>query len=151
MDGGWTNPNLTVGEALTLVEGEEAGIQSKQHFTQPPARYNEAMLIRAMEEKGIGRPSTYAAIISTIQDRHYVEKEEARFRPTELGTMVNDRLIGHFPDVFDVEFTAKMESELDGIEEGEKDWVTTVKEFYLPYHEFPAFFTGNFGGFLLPF
>lgn len=126
-------PPLTVGESLTLVEGEEAGIQSKQHFTQPPARYNEAMLIRAMEEKGIGRPSTYAAIISTIQDRHYVEKEEARFRPTELGTMVNQRLIGHFPDVFDVEFTAKMESELDGIEEGEKDWVTTVKEFYLPF------------------
>ncbi|MGD9853179.1 MAG: type I DNA topoisomerase [Nitrospirales bacterium] len=126
-------PNLTVGESLTLVEGEAAGIQSKQHFTQPPARYNEAMLIRAMEEKGIGRPSTYAAIISTIQDRHYVEKEEARFRPTELGTLVNDRLIGHFPDVFDVEFTAKMESELDEIEEGEKDWITTVKEFYLPF------------------
>src|SRR5690606_15729745 len=122
-----------VDESLTLVEGPEAGIQSKQHFTQPPPRYNEASLIRAMEEKGIGRPSTYATIISTIQDRHYVEKEDNRFRPTELGRMVNDRLIGHFPDVFDVEFTAKMESELDGIEDGEKDWVTTVKEFYQPF------------------
>ncbi len=126
-------PILTVDESLTLVEGPEAGIQSKQHFTQPPPRYNEASLIRAMEEKGIGRPSTYATIISTIQDRHYVEKEDNRFRPTELGRMVNDRLIGHFPDVFDVEFTAKMESELDGIEDGEKDWVTTVKEFYQPF------------------
>jgi DNA topoisomerase I len=128
-----TLPNLTVDEPLSLVEGPDAGIQSKQHFTQPPPRYNEASLIRAMEEKGIGRPSTYATIISTIQDRHYVEKEENRFRPTELGRLVNDRLIGHFPDVFDVEFTAKMESELDGIEDGEKDWVTTVKEFYLPF------------------
>ncbi|MCA9463125.1 MAG: type I DNA topoisomerase [Nitrospira sp.] len=126
-------PPLSVGESLTLIEGEESGIQPKQHFTQPPPRYNEAMLIRAMEEKGIGRPSTYATIISTIQDRHYVEKEDARFRPTELGTLVNDRLIGHFPDVFDVEFTAKMENELDGIEEGEKEWVTTVKEFYQPF------------------
>lgn len=126
-------PNLSVGESLTLVEGVEGGLQSRQHFTQPPPRYNEALLIRAMEEKGIGRPSTYATIISTIQDRHYVEKEEARFRPTELGRMVNERLVGHFPDVFDVEFTAKMENELDGIEEGEKDWVTTVKEFYLPF------------------
>ncbi len=126
-------PNLSVGESLTLVEGEALGIQSKQHFTQPPARFNEALLIRAMEDKGIGRPSTYATIISTIQDRHYVEKEEARFRPTQLGRMVNDSLVGHFPKIFDVEFTAKMESELDGIEEGEKDWITTVKEFYQPF------------------
>ena len=126
-------PDLREGEALTLVEGQDQGLLSKQHFTQPPPRYNEALLIRELEERGIGRPSTYAAIISTIQDRHYVEKEESRFRPTELGRMVNDRLVQHFPDVFDVEFTARMENELDEIEEGDKDWVTTVKEFYTPF------------------
>ncbi len=126
-------PDLSVGESVALLESAEEGILSKQHFTQPPPRYNEALLIREMEEKGIGRPSTYATIISTIQDRHYVEKEEARLRPTELGRMVNDRLVSHFPDVFDVEFTARMESELDGIEEGEKDWVTAVKDFYVPF------------------
>ncbi len=129
-----TLPNLEAGETLILDENPEAGgVASKQHFTQPPPRYNEALLIREMEEKGIGRPSTYATIISTIQDRHYVEKEEARLRPTDLGRLVNDRLVNHFPKVFDVEFTAKMESELDGIEEGEKDWVTTVKDFYQPF------------------
>ncbi len=128
-----TLPSLAVGESLSLVEEAEAGLIPKQHFTQPPPRYNEALLIREMEEKGIGRPSTYATIISTIQDRHYVEKEEARLRPTELGRMVNDRLVNHFPDVFDVEFTAKMESELDGIEEGDKDWITAVKDFYQPF------------------
>lgn len=134
IDTNLTLPNLAVGESLTLVDGAaEPGLIPKQHFTQPPPRYNEALLIREMEEKGIGRPSTYATIISTIQDRHYVEKEEARLRPTELGRLVNDRLVSHFPKVFDVEFTAKMENELDGIEEGEKDWVTAVKEFYLPF------------------
>ncbi len=126
-------PDLSVGESVTLLGNAEEGIVSKQHFTQPSPRYNEALLIREMEEKGIGRPSTYATIISTIQDRHYVEKEEARLRPTELGRMVNDRLVRHFPDVFDVEFTARMESELDGIEEGEKDWVTAVRDFYVPF------------------
>ena len=126
-------PELSVGESLTLTEGPDQGLIPKQHFTQPPPRYNEALLIRELEEKGIGRPSTYATIISTIQDRHYVEKEELRFRPTELGRTVNDRLIRHFPDVFDVEFTARMENELDNIEEGDKDWVTTVKEFYSPF------------------
>ena len=90
-------------------------------------------MIRELEEKGIGRPSTYATIISTIQDRQYVEKEEARFRPTELGRTVNDRLVRHFPGVFDIEFTAKMENELDNIEEGDKDWVTIVKDFYSPF------------------
>ncbi|MCA1838226.1 MAG: type I DNA topoisomerase, partial [Actinobacteria bacterium] len=126
-------PPLTVGERLMLVEGEGRGLLSKQHFTQPPPRYNEALLIKELEEKGIGRPSTYASIISTIQDRRYVEKEEARFKPTELGRMVNDRLVEHFPDVFDLEFTARMEEELDEIAEGEKDWVATVKEFYKPF------------------
>ncbi len=127
-------PELAQGEQLSLVQTEEEpGLLPKQHFTQPAPRYNEALLIRELEEKGIGRPSTYATIISTIQDRQYVEKEEARFKPTELGRMVNERLVGHFPDVFDIKFTAKMESELDEIEEGEKDWVSTVKEFYSPF------------------
>ncbi|MGH7254557.1 MAG: type I DNA topoisomerase [Nitrospirales bacterium] len=126
-------PTLTEGEALSLVETEGAGIQSKQHFTQPPPRYNEALLIKELEEKGIGRPSTYASIISTIQDRQYVQKEEGRLRPTELGVMVNERLVQYFPDVFDVEFTARLEEELDEIEEGEKNWVDTVREFYTPF------------------
>jgi DNA topoisomerase-1 len=126
-------PALSVGERLTLIEGEGHGLLPKQHFTQPPPRYNEALLIKELEEKGIGRPSTYAAIISTIQDRHYVEKEEGRLKPTELGRMVNERLVRHFPDVFDLEFTARMEEELDGIEEGEKDWVVTVRQFYKPF------------------
>lgn len=126
-------PPLAEGERLTLVEREAAGLVSKQHFTQPPPRYNEALLIKELEERGIGRPSTYASIISTIQDRHYVEKEEARLKPTQLGCMVNERLVSHFPDVFDLEFTARMEQELDEIEEGEKDWVSTVREFYDPF------------------
>ena len=127
-------PALHVGERLQPIEGTTGlPLQSKQHFTQPPPRYNEALLIREMEEKGIGRPSTYATIISTIQDRGYVEKEENRLKPTELGRIVNDRLVKHFPQVFDVAFTAQMESQLDAIEEGGKNWVTTVEEFYAPF------------------
>ncbi len=126
-------PPLAVGEVLQLVDGESGGLVPKQHFTQPPPRYNEALLIKELEEKGIGRPSTYASIIATIQERWYVEKEEGRFKPTELGRMVNERLVRYFPDVFDVAFTARMEEELDEIEEGEKDWVATVREFYTPF------------------
>ena len=126
-------PELLVDEQLTVVEEKDCGIVPKQHFTQPPPRYNESLLIRELEEKGIGRPSTYATIISTIQDRQYVEKNEGRFKPTELGRTVNDRLVTYFPRIFDVAFTAKMESELDNIEEGEKNWVTTVAEFYSPF------------------
>lgn len=121
-------PELTVGQRLTLQS-----LDPKQHFTQPPPRYNEALLIHDLEEKGIGRPSTYATIISTIQDRKYVEKREGRFYPTELGKVVNELLIQHFPDVVNVEFTAQMENELDGIEEGEKEWVETVRGFYEPF------------------
>jgi len=126
-------PELAVGDNLTIVEVEGHGLLPKQHFTQPPPRYNEALLIRELEEKGIGRPSTYATIISTIQDRQYVEKDEARFKPTELGQTVNNRLVTYFPRIFDIAFTAKMESELDDIEEGEKNWVTTISEFYTPF------------------
>ena len=89
-------PELSVGESLSLLDGPDQGVIPKQHFTQPPPRYNEALLIRELEEKGIGRPSTYATIISTIQDRQYVEKEELRFRPTELGRIVNDQLVQPF-------------------------------------------------------
>ena len=123
-----TLPSLAQGERLQVLD-----LVPKQHFTQPPARFNEAMLIRDLEEKGIGRPSTYAAIISTIQERKYVEKLEGRLKPTELGSVVNDLLVEHFPEVMDVEFTAKMEEELDEIEEGEKDWVGAVRDFYDPF------------------
>ena len=126
-------PELRVEEQVKVVEEPDPGLLPKQHFTQPPPRFNEALLIRELEDKGIGRPSTYASIISTIQDRRYVEKAEGRFTPTELGRIVNERLVNHFPKVFDVAFTARMEAELDEIEEGEKDWVTTVKEFYEPF------------------
>ncbi|MFQ5597206.1 MAG: type I DNA topoisomerase [Nitrospiria bacterium] len=127
-DGDMTLPVLSVGDALTLQQ-----LDPKQHFTQPPPRYNEALLIRDLEEKGIGRPSTYAAIISTIQDRKYVEKKEARFYPTDLGNTVNDLLVDHFSRVVNVAFTAQMEQALDEIEEGEKDWTETIRWFYEPF------------------
>jgi DNA topoisomerase-1 len=121
-------PSLTVGERLRLMD-----LLPKQHFTQPPPRFTEALLIRDLEEKGIGRPSTYATIISTIQERKYVEKVEGRLKSTELGHVVNDLLVQHFPEVLNVQFTAKMEEELDEIEEGEKDWVGAVRDFYDPF------------------
>ncbi|MCC6968246.1 MAG: type I DNA topoisomerase [Nitrospira sp.] len=129
-------PVLREGESLQLVDQEKQtlpGLTSKQHFTQPPPRYNEALLIRELEEKGIGRPSTYAAIISTIQDRKYVEKIEGRFLPTETGRTVNDFLLKGFPDLLDTEFTSHMEEQLDEVEEGTKPWVSAVREFYAPF------------------
>jgi DNA topoisomerase-1 len=129
-------PMLTEGERLRLVaqEGHTVpGILSKQHFTQPPPRYNEALLIRELEEKGIGRPSTYAAIISTIQDRKYVEKIENRFAPTETGRTVNDFVVKGFPDILNVDFTSQMEQQLDEVEEGGKPWVSAVRDFYVPF------------------
>jgi DNA topoisomerase-1 len=129
-------PSLSEGERLRLVEQEGQsvpGLLSKQHFTQPPPRYNEALLIKELEEKGIGRPSTYAAIISTIQDRKYVEKVEGRFQPTETGRTVNDFLLKGFPDVVDVDFTSHLEAELDEVEEGNKPWVDAVRDFYNPF------------------
>ena len=129
-------PVLAEGDKLKLVQQEGQtvpGIAPKQHFTQPPPRYNEALLIKELEEKGIGRPSTYAAIISTIQDRKYVEKIEGRFIPTETGKTVNDFLIKGFPDILNVDFTSLMEKELDEVEEGEKPWVKAVRDFYGPF------------------
>ena len=129
-------PELTEGERLRLVEQVEQtvpGVTSKQHFTQPPPRYNEALLIKELEEKGIGRPSTYAAIISTIQERKYVEKLDGRFVPTETGKTVNDFLLKGFPDVVNVDFTSQLEAELDEVEEGNKPWVDAVRDFYDPF------------------
>ena len=109
------------------------GISPEQHFTQPPPRYTEATLIRALEEEGIGRPSTYAPIISTIQDRDYVLKNQGRFVPTKLGTAVTILLTTHFPDVMDVGFTARVEEELDEVASGEREWAPVLSEFYEPF------------------
>ena len=109
-------------------------LDSIQHFTEPPARYTEASLIKALEKNGIGRPSTYAPTLTTIQNRNYVEKnEQKRFAPTEMGTIVNDVLTQNFPEIVDIEFTAKMENELDEVAEGKDTWQKTVKDFYVPF------------------
>ncbi len=121
-------PELTQGQALDLRK-----LVPDQHFTEPPPRYTEATLVRALEEKGIGRPSTYATIISTIQDRKYVELIEKRFHPTELGFVVTDQLVKHFPDIMDIAFTAGVETKLDTVEEGRLDWVKLLSDFYEPF------------------
>ena len=123
-------PELTEGEVLKLL-----GIEPHQHFTQPPPRYTEASLVKELEEKGIGRPSTYAAIMSTIQDKEYVIKTEGRFYPSELGKLVNELLVTNFPKVLDIGFTAMMENELDDVEDGKRGWVTTLSDFYGPFEE----------------
>jgi len=123
-------PPLSEKEVLELL-----GLTPKQHFTQPPYRFSEATLIKELEERGIGRPSTYAAILSTIKEKGYVRLEKGKFSPTELGLVVNDLLVVNFPDIFDIEFTAQMEENLDKIEEGQRDWVETLKEFYLPFQK----------------
>ena len=122
-------PKLQKGDVLSLEE-----LLSLQHFTEPPARYTEASLIKILEEHGIGRPSTYAPTLTTIQERGYVEKDERRrLFPTELGTTVNNLLMQHFPDIVDITFTANMEESLDDIAEGKKDWVPMLQEFYGPF------------------
>lgn len=121
-------PELSVDEPLDLL-----GLLPNQHFTKPPPRYSDATLVKALEELGIGRPSTYAPIIQTITSRDYVTRESGYFRPTDLGVIVTELLIQHFPKVLDVEFTAKMEDELDGIEEGEADWLIVMRSFYSPF------------------
>ena len=123
-------PPLSSGESLTLNK-----ITPEQHFTQPPPRYTEASMVKELEEKGIGRPSTYAPILSTIQERGYVRKEKKIFIPTELGCLVTDLLVENFPDLLDVGYTARMEEELDAIEEGEKGWVETLQVFYTGFEE----------------
>jgi DNA topoisomerase-1 len=120
-------PELTAGDLLRLL-----GLFPEQHFTEPPPRYTEATLVRALEENGIGRPSTYAPIIATVQGRGYVERENGRLRPQELGFVVNDLLTTYFPDIVDVNFTAEMEEELDEIARGERPWQPVVEDFYAP-------------------
>ncbi len=121
-------PDLTEGEPLKRV-----GQQQEQHFTQPPARYTEATLVRAMEEKGVGRPSTYATIISTIEDREYVVKQDKRLSPTPLGEVVNGLMVERFNDIVDVEFTAGMEEKLDEVEEGKIAWKQVLRDFYADF------------------
>ncbi len=122
-------PDLSEKESLVLKKAD-----SENHFTEPPTRYNEASLVKALEEYGIGRPSTYAPIISVIQDRNYVTKNEARrFEPTEIGTLVNKVLTENFPEIVDIEFTAKMENDFDEIAEGKKKWQKVIRDFYEPF------------------
>ena len=123
-------PEVTVGEVLKLL-----GLTPEQHFTQPPPRYTEATLIKELEEKGIGRPSTYATILDNIQEREYVAKEKGRLYPTELGCLVTDLLVENFPDILDVQFTAQMEDELDKVEEGQLPWVQALEDFYDPFQK----------------
>lgn len=123
-------PQLEEGEKLNLEK-----LLPQQKFTEPPPRFNEASLIKALEERGIGRPSTYAPTISTIQDRQYVEKREKRFYPTPLGSAVNDFLVKNFANIIDYDFTAKMEDKLDNIANGEEEWVPTIREFFTPFND----------------
>ncbi|MET3505053.1 type I DNA topoisomerase [Halalkalibacter oceani] len=118
-------PNLQEGQSVKKLE-----IEPNQHFTQPPPRYTEARLVKTMEELGIGRPSTYAPTLDTIQKRGYVALEDRRFVPTELGEIVLEMIVEFFPEILDVEFTAKMENDLDSIEEGKQRWISIIDEFY---------------------
>jgi DNA topoisomerase-1 len=121
-------PSLSKGQALDLIS-----LLPKQHFTEPPPRYTEATLVKTLEEKNVGRPSTFASIIATIQDREYVALEEKKFRPTDLGFTVNDLLVKHFPTILDVGFTSEMENRLDAVEEGQADKVQLLRDFYGPF------------------
>jgi DNA topoisomerase-1 len=122
-------PPLTKNEMLELKK-----LDPLQHFTQPPARYSEATLIKALEDNGIGRPSTYAPIISTIQGRNYTQKDkERKFFPTDIGFVVNDLLVEHFPEIVDLKFTARMEDDLDKIAQGQMEWTPVIREFYDPF------------------
>ncbi|HHE76670.1 MAG TPA: type I DNA topoisomerase, partial [Candidatus Parcubacteria bacterium] len=124
-------PPIEKEEVLKLVK-----LTKNQHFTKPPSRYTDATLIKTLEENGIGRPSTYAPIISIIQERNYVKRnEQKKFQPTEIGVIVNDLLVKHFPEIVDIKFTAKMEENLDKIAQGEKNWVKVCQDFYKPFKE----------------
>jgi DNA topoisomerase-1 len=127
-EGRKTLPDLAAGEGLLLLH-----LFPEQHFTQPPPRYNEATLVKSLEERGIGRPSTYAPIISTIQRRGYVQRKEGRFYPQEVGLVVSGLLAEHFPDIVNLDFTAQMEDRLDEIARGEREWIAVVQDFYTPF------------------
>ncbi|PIV45823.1 MAG: type I DNA topoisomerase [Candidatus Nealsonbacteria bacterium CG02_land_8_20_14_3_00_34_20] len=124
-------PELKKNEILELIK-----LIPSQHFTQPPPRYTEATLIKSLEKNGIGRPSTYAPILSTIQERNYIEKDDRKcFRPTEIGTVVNDLLVNHFSKIVDIKFTAQMEENLDKVARGNEEWTSVVKNFYEPFEQ----------------
>ena len=123
-------PPLEPGQKLTLKS-----LNPEQHFTEPPPRYNEASLVKELEERGIGRPSTYSAILSTIQERQYVQKLGGKFTPTEIGLVVTDLLVANFPDIFDVQYTARLEEELDEIEEGKEKWTDALADFYKKFEK----------------
>jgi DNA topoisomerase-1 len=123
-------PKLQVGDSVDLLE-----TFPEQHFTQPPKRYSDATLVSALEEHGIGRPSTYAPILATLQQRGYVERKKRRLYLTEIGEIVNELIVDHFPDIVDLGFTARMESNLDQIADGTKPWVAVVRDFYGPFSE----------------
>lgn len=125
-----TIPSLTEGQSVDLI-----ALRPEQHFTEPPPRFNEASLIKALEEYGIGRPSTYAPTISTIVDRGYVRIENRQFIPQEVGFIVTDLMKEHFPDIVDISFTAKMEEDLDEVAEGRKNWVQVIDQFYKPFEQ----------------
>ena len=121
-------PDLAVGEEVKLASTNPA-----QHFTQPPARYTEASLVKALEENGVGRPSTYAPTIDTIQKRYYVKLEGKSFVPTDLGEIVDDIIEKFFPDIVNIDFTAQLEDDLDAIEVGDKNWVKVIDQYYKPF------------------
>ncbi|MFA5076225.1 MAG: type I DNA topoisomerase [Patescibacteria group bacterium] len=123
-------PDVQKDEVLDLLK-----LEPLQHFTQPPARYSDATLVKALEEKGIGRPSTYAPIIATIITRHYVERDGRRLKPTDIAFLVSDLLVEHFPQVVDYDFTAELEEELDSVAEGELEWQPMIKKFYEPFSQ----------------
>ena len=123
-------PDLQEGDTAQIMQ-----LEKEQHFTQPPARYTEATLVKAMEEKGVGRPSTYAAIVSTIQEREYVNKVDKRLSPTALGEVVNGLMMERFNDIIDVEFTAHMETLLDEVEDGKQNWKSVLADFYASFHK----------------
>jgi DNA topoisomerase-1 len=123
-------PALEAGQKLTLKE-----LKPEQHFTEPPPRYNEASLVKELEERGIGRPSTYAAILTTIQERQYAQKIGGKFTPTEIGLVVTDLLVENFPDIFDIQYTARLEEELDEIEEGKETWTQALTDFYKKFEK----------------
>jgi len=123
-------PPLKEGDPLEVVD-----VQASQHFTQPPPRFTEGTLVKEMEELGIGRPSTYATIMDTIQSKRYVERQQTRLNPTDLGRLVTGLLVDSFPNIMDVDFTAGMEEKLDDVEDGKVDWVELMKEFYGPFQK----------------
>lgn len=136
--GAVTLPEVKVGESLSLIK-----VDPQQKFTEPPARFTEASLIKTLEKLGIGRPSTYAPIISTIQIRNYVEKDQGKFLPTTVGVAVTDFLMENFPDVFDYAFTAEMEDHLDSIADGKNVWTNSIKKFWTPFNSKLADVTKN--------